>query len=202
MGHKVYTCDGGTVVMPEPGLVLVDRRDGGNLVVVPTREVWERAELSATELMQWSCLVAATAKAMLDVLPQLEGGCVNYWEAGNWSLNYEIEPRGIKRPKEHRRVHLHLLGRSPAAKDSSWRWGEAPIFPSFVDRYAWAETHEELNAEETRNIIARTEELLCEKYGFDASQLERWFECVECGYPSVAPQGETKTCADCRAGEP
>jgi len=74
MARKLFICDGGTIVMPEPVLVLVDRDDGGNLIVNPPRNVWERSELSAVELSLWSSLVAATGRAMLDVLPQLEGG--------------------------------------------------------------------------------------------------------------------------------
>ncbi|MGZ5446485.1 MAG: hypothetical protein ACXWLY_31685 [Thermoanaerobaculia bacterium] len=77
----LFTSSGGSIVLPE--LVLVDREDGGNLIVEPPRDVWERSELTAEELTLWSFLIAATGRAMLDVLPQLEGGCINYWEAGN-----------------------------------------------------------------------------------------------------------------------
>jgi hypothetical protein len=37
--------------------------------------------------MLWSFLVTAAGKAMLDVLPQLQGGCINYFDAGNWQLH-------------------------------------------------------------------------------------------------------------------
>src|SRR6185503_10551912 len=134
MGRKIFICDGGCIVMPDLELVLVDRGDGGNLIVNPPRNVWERSELSAVELSLWSSLVAATGKAMLDVLPQLEGGCINYWEAGNWALNEQAEPRGPKTAREHRRMHLHLLGRSPGATHPAWRWGESPVFPRYAER--------------------------------------------------------------------
>src|SRR6185369_13462875 len=195
MGRKLFTCDGGSIVMPGPELVLVDRGDGGNLIVNPPRDIWERSELSAVELSLWSSLVAATGTAMLDVLPQLEGGCINYWEAGNWALNEEAEPRGHKTAKEHRSVHLHLLGRSPVAKDPSLRWGEAPFFPSFVDRHEWAKSHEQLRSEEALNIVKRTEELLRGKYYFSPGQISRWFTCPECGYPTAA--AVTGTCSEC-----
>ena len=68
----LLTTGGGSVVLPDAKLVLVDRRDGGNLIVNPPRDVWERSELTAAELIAWSCLVAATGRAMLDVLPQLD----------------------------------------------------------------------------------------------------------------------------------
>lgn len=184
--------------MPEPVLVLVDRDDGGNLIVNPPRNVWERSELSAVELSLWSSLVAATGRAMLDVLPQLEGGCINYWEAGNWALNEEAEPRGHKTAKEHRSVHLHLLGRSPEAQDPSLRWGEAPFFPSFVDRHTWARSHEQLTSEETSRIVKRCEELLREKYYFAPAQISCWFTCLECGYPTAREGARTDDiCAEC-----
>jgi len=186
--------------MPGPELVLVDRADGGNLIVNPPRDIWERSELSPVELSLWSSLVAATGKAMLDVLPQLEGGCINYWEAGNWALNEKAEPRGHKTAKEHRRVHLHLLGRSPEAQDPSLRWGEAPFFPSFVDRHEWAKNHKQLTSEETLRIVKRSDELLREKYYFAPGQISRWVTCLECGYPTATDGLRTEDiCPECRA---
>ena len=60
---------GGEIVLPPRDLVLVDRLDGGHLCVHPPREVWERSELTPEELTQWSFLVAATGRAMLETLP-------------------------------------------------------------------------------------------------------------------------------------
>ena len=59
---------------------------------------------------------------MLDVLPQLAGGCINYWEAGNWALNDAADPKGRKDARAHRQMHLHLLGRSPSSADPAWAW--------------------------------------------------------------------------------
>src|SRR3954469_3701935 len=112
MALTIFQCDGGTVGVPDRRLTLVDRTDGGNLIVNPPREVWERSELLREELTLWSFLIAATGKAMLAALPQLQGGCINYWEAGNWALNQKADPVGPKTGREHRRVHMHLLGRS------------------------------------------------------------------------------------------
>lgn len=183
MTLQLFACAGGSIVLPDRKLVLVDRQIGGNLIVNPPREVWERSELSVVELTHWSFLVAATGKAMLDVLPQLEGGCINYWEAGNWALNDEAEPKGPKIAPEHRRVHLHLLGRSRTAADPSWRWGEAPVFPTFAERHFWAYYHDRLLADECRDIVARVETLLADSYGMQASQIAAWAACG-CGYPT------------------
>jgi diadenosine tetraphosphate (Ap4A) HIT family hydrolase len=149
---------GGSLLLPS--LILVDRLDGGHLVVNPPRDVWERSELTKDELIAWSLLVAAAGRAMIDVLPQLAGGCVNYWEAGNWALNDAAEPRGPKEPRAHRRVHLHLLGRSRHATHESWQWGEEPRFPAFADRLAWARGFEPLSTDECQAIVGRLVVLL------------------------------------------
>jgi hypothetical protein len=194
----LFSCSGGHIVLPSRDLVLVSRLDGGNLVVLPPREVWDRSELTSAELTHWSFLVAATGRAMLDVLPQLAGGCINYWDAGNWRLNQLAEPAGPKNGREHRRVHMHLLGRSPAATDPSWRWGEAPKFPDFADRFTWAAKFERLNPDECRNIVARTEALLKERYGVTAPDIGAWSVCAGCGYPTALEKGSaTARCSEC-----
>jgi hypothetical protein len=131
-----------------PTQPLIDRSDGGHLVAHPPRAVWERSELAPHELASWSLLVAATGAAMLECLPQLREGCINYWEAGNWSLHPAAEPVGPKSARDHRRVHLHLFGRSRAATHPSWQWGEAPAFPRFENRLHWARHFAPLTPEE------------------------------------------------------
>ena len=165
MQDVIFASAGGTVCLPDPALVLVDRRDGGNLIVNPPREVWERGELTAAELTQWSFLVAATGAAMIDVLPALDGGCVNYWEAGNWALNDAAPPQGRKTAREHRRVHMHLLGRSRHSTSPSWQWGEAPMFPPYGERHGWARSFERLNPDECERVVERIQEILRERYG-------------------------------------
>ena len=163
----LYSCDGGNIVLPGRGSVLVSRMDGGHLIVNPSRDVWERSELTRRELLQWSALVAAAGRAMLDVLPQLEGGCINYWEAGNWSLHDDAEPQGPKTARAFRKVHQHLLGRSPRATHPSWAWGEAPQFPRFAERLAWAAAFDPLTSEECAAIVTRVESLLRDVYAPD-----------------------------------
>jgi hypothetical protein len=161
----LFSCAGGSVELPDRELVLVGRLDGGNLIVRPPREVWDRGELTALELTRWSFLIAATARAMFDALPQLAGGCINYWDAGNWALHAGAEPVGPKSGPDHRRVHMHLLGRSQRATDPSWIWGEAPVFPRFSERFRWAAGHEPLNPEECADVARRARSLLQERYG-------------------------------------
>jgi hypothetical protein len=198
MGLILFSCRGGRVELPDPRLVLVDRLDGGNLVVNPPREVWERSELEADELARWSCLVAATGRAMIDALPQLDDGCVNYWEAGNWALNEQAHPAGPKTGPAHRRVHLHLLGRSRQAASPHHRWGEAPMFPLFARRHGWAAAHQRLLPRECRDVVERLEALLRGKYGFAAGDIAPWQPCTGCGYPTT--RDVAGVCSECSSG--
>jgi hypothetical protein len=182
----LFSCDGGDVTLPPRALVLVSRTDGGHLVVNPPRSVWDRSELTPTELTKWSALVAATGRAMLGALPQLEGGCINYWEAGNWALHERAEPRGPKTAREHRSVHLHLLGRSPHATHPSWRWGEAPAFPRYKDRFRWAARFERLSADECWAVVSRVQTALREIYAFEPAAIRAWSRCPTCTYPLVS----------------
>ena len=157
MSRLLVSDAGGQVALP--GLVLCDRRDGGHLVVHPPRPVWERSALPADDLLAWSLLIAATGQAMLEVLPVLHDGCLNYWEAGNWALNHRAPPAGPKDVRVHRRVHLHVFGRSRHARDPDWRWGESPRFPDFVDAARWSARFEPLSDAECAAIGARVRAL-------------------------------------------
>lgn len=161
-------CGGGTVALPPATAVLVDRRDGGHLVVHPPRRVWERSELGPADLCAWSALVAATGRAMLDTLPQLENGCINYWEAGNWSLHDAAPPEGPKHVRSRRRVHQHLFGRSRTAAHRSWLWGEAPLFPRFVQRHAWSAPFQPLTRDECAAVVRRLVDLLRSVYEIES----------------------------------
>lgn len=194
MHPTLFAGVGGRITLPDRKLVLVDREDGGHLCVVPARAVWERSALSAAELSAWSFLVAAAGAAMLAELPQLAGGCINYWEAGNWALHEQAEPKGPKTAPAHRQVHLHLLGRSRTAAAPAWRWGEAPRFPDFADRFAWAAEFRRLTADECRRVVARAERLLRTRYGVPAGELAPWSACPGCGYPTVEER-----CGECQS---
>ena len=185
MSPKLFRCSGGEVLWPARGLVLVSRHDGGNLIVNPQQDVWERSELTPLELTQWSFLVAALATAMLNVLPQLQSGCINYWEAGHWSLNRAAEPAGHKTAPEFHRVHMHLLGCSPASSSPSMQWGEAPEFPAVADRHQWAASHERLIAAECVRIVTAAAARLTAFYGMNETGLAPWSVCEVCGYPTV-----------------
>ena len=182
--------------MPDAGLILISRESGGNLVVNPPVPVWERSELTRDQLMRWSFLVAAAGRAMLDCLPQLEGGCINYWEAGNWALNEFADPKGPKKARDHRKVHLHLLGRSPLSTDPSWKWGESPVFPAFHEKHTWSARYKRLTPAECRAIVDRATTLLKTHYEMDDAQIQMSTDCSRCGYPS-AVASTSKVCEEC-----
>jgi hypothetical protein len=162
MPKILYSGPGGYVVLPDK--VLCDRNDGGHLVVNPPQDVWERGELSPNDLALWSFLVAATGAAMLKTLPVLANGCLNYWEAGNWALNKLASPSGAKDVVQHRRVHLHIFGRSRHSLDPDWQWGESPKFPDYIQSDDWAKKFQPLTDEECKMIADAVKSILKEKY--------------------------------------
>ena len=199
MSIVLFRCDGGDLVLPTRASLLVSRENGGNLVVHPPRPVWERSELTPDELTQFAFLVSAAGRAMIDRLPQLRDGCVNYWEAGNWALNDEAEPRGRKAARAHRAMHLHLLGRSPASTDPSWRWGESPRFPAFAEKDSWAARFERLTPEECGRIVAAADARLRDTYRVPPARIRPWTTCAVCRYPTAADDGPAaRTCEECR----
>jgi hypothetical protein len=187
MGIRLLACAGGTLVLPARGTALCSREDGGHLIVEPPRPVWERSELPAAELSAWGALVAAAGRAMIDGLPQLRDGCVNYWDAGNWALHDAADPPGPKEIRARRRVHLHLLGRSRSAPDPAWRWGEAPLFPRFAERASRLAGMERLTPEECTIVVRRADQLLRQAYGFTGAAISPWRVCATCGYPQAEP---------------
>lgn len=134
--HEIVRLEGWGVV-GTPSRPMNQPEDGGHLLVLPPRRVWDRTALQPQELVQWSLLVAATAAAMLSCLEVLRDGCLNYWEAGNFALNDLSPPAGPKDPRTHREMHLHLFGRSRRASHPDWKWGQSPRFPRYEDSGPW-----------------------------------------------------------------
>jgi hypothetical protein len=200
MSRVLLRMSGGDLCLPDPTTIMVDRADGGQLVVNPPRRVWERTALELPELVAWNLLVAATGRAMLECLPQLDGGCVNYWDAGNWALNDAAEPAGPKRGPAHRVLHQHVIGRSRHSSDPAWRWGESPFFPAFADRVAWSRGKASLTPAECAAIVARVREVLLGVYAVPAGDLLPGATCVTCGHPSpltlLESTGRCAICAD------
>ena len=111
---------------------------------------------------------------MIDCLPQLDGGCVNYWDAGNWALNDAADPVGPKSGPTHRVLHQHVIGRSPRSGDRDWQWGESPFFPTFAARFDWSRGKAPLTAAECAAIVARRPRVvLSAAYAVPPAEVER-----------------------------
>lgn len=200
MSHVLLRAAGGDLCLPDPKTIMIDRQDGGQLVVNPPRRVWERSALDLPELIAWNLLVAATGRAMLDCLPQLQGGCVNYWDAGNWALNDAADPPGPKPGPTHRVLHQHVIGRSPRSGDPDWRWGEAPFFPAFADRFTWSRGKAPLTPEECVAIVGRVRDVLLTAYEVPDADIHDGTTCVVCAYPAPAALCDaSRRCATCVA---
>ena len=201
MSHVLIRSAGGSVALPDPRTIMIDRLNGGQLVVFPARRVWDRTALDAAELTQWNFLVAATAIAMLDTLPQLRDGCINYWDAGNWALHPQAPPIGAKSAPAHRFLHQHLIGRSPQSSDPCWTWGESPLFPHFRDRYEWSRGKAALTPTECTQMMPSLTRALREAYGVHPQATDL---CGSCGYPT--PQSDldatSQLCPDCSGPSP
>ncbi len=200
MSHVLVRATGGSVSLPDPATIMIDRADGGQLVLHPSRRVWDRTALTRDELIAWHLLIAATARAMLETLPQLEGGCLNYWDAGNWALNPVADPPGPKTARASRVLHQHLCGRSPRSVDPSWTWGESPFFPTFADRHRWSAGKKALTPDECAAIVARAVEVLRSTYDDSAAQGIDSRACTVCTYPAPAGDLVDGTCPACRGG--
>lgn len=201
MSHVLMRGRGGTVCLPDPATIMIDRVDGGQLVVYPPRRVWDRTVLTRDELVAWDLLVAATASAMLETLPQLDGGCLNYWDAGNWALNAAAAPEGPKRGPEARVLHLHLCGRSPRSTDPSWAWGESPFFPAFADRFTWSRGKHALTPGECGAVVARTVTGLQARYDEADALGIHSRPCAVCAYPAPVADLAGGACPRCRPAD-
>ena len=199
MSHVIMRGSGGRVCLPDPATTMIDRADGGQLVLYPPRRVWDRTALTREELVAWHLLIAATARGMLETLPQLAGGCLNYWDAGNWALNPAADPPGPKDPRASRVLHQHLCGRSPHSSDGAWQWGESPFFPAYTERFAWSAGKRPFTAAECVAIVAQTSRVLADAYG-EVSALTATGVCAGCGYPTPAPDlvAATGRCPTCQ----
>ena len=69
-----------------------------------------------------------------------------------------------KTPALHRKMHLHVFGRSPRATHPDWLWGEPPRFPNFAQSEAWTQQFTRLEDDEGAALGARIQVLLDTRY--------------------------------------
>jgi diadenosine tetraphosphate (Ap4A) HIT family hydrolase len=102
-----------------PEKPLLDRGDGGHIVVSPKVRVTDRQQLSPKQAIELMRLTLVTGQAMTTVM-QANGvdiGRINYQDNGNWTV---FHPEGSF-------LHVHLYGRAKSAQYNTY--GQACFFP-------------------------------------------------------------------------
>ncbi len=137
---------------------LVDRDDGGHVVIQPRRRIRSRQDLSPEQAIEFIRLTLIVGEAMTLGLSKqgVPIGRINYQDSGNWSV---FKPEGPF-------FHYHLFGRSLEARHQ--KYGEALHFPH-RDRHPEVYEHlkplNEQDQEAIRSEIKRLmkKEIYCDK---------------------------------------
>ena len=133
---------------------LVDREDGGHIVVVPKRRVVDRTQLEPKEAIELMRLTMVVGEAFGIVMNRrgVDIGRINYQDNGNWSV---FKPDGPQ-------MHIHLYGRAKSAKFN--KYGEA-IFSKKMTDTDWYDNFKPLNEGDIKEIKQEILEILKrEKY--------------------------------------
>lgn len=98
---------------------LIDREDGGHIVIDPKEKVRDRQALSATLAIELMRLTIITGGAMSTVMNKhgVDIGRINYQDNGNWSV---FKPEGPF-------LHIHIYGRAKSARVQ--KYGQTLYFP-------------------------------------------------------------------------
>jgi diadenosine tetraphosphate (Ap4A) HIT family hydrolase len=102
-----------------PEKPLVDRGDGGHIVINPKVRVTNRQQLSPKLAIELMRLTLLTGQAMTTVMNAngVDVGRINYQDNGNWTV---FHPEGSF-------LHIHLYGRAKSAQYN--KYGQACFFP-------------------------------------------------------------------------
>jgi diadenosine tetraphosphate (Ap4A) HIT family hydrolase len=109
-----------------PDKPLVDRQDGGHIIIDPKTKIRNRQQLRPDLAIELMRLTMVTGESMQTVLRHngISIGRLNYQDNGNWSV---LKPEGPL-------LHIHIYGRAVDAKIQPY--GQALFFPH-------RDTHEE-----------------------------------------------------------
>ncbi|HYF31149.1 MAG TPA: hypothetical protein VD993_08525 [Chitinophagaceae bacterium] len=113
----IFESENFTVTAPENPLV--DRADGGHIVINPKVKIVDRQQLTAKQAIELMRLTIITGEAMTTVMNMngVDVGRINYQDNGNCGV---FLPEGPA-------LHIHLYGRAKSAKYH--RYGQACFFP-------------------------------------------------------------------------
>jgi len=136
-----------------PELPLVDRADGGHIVIDPLIRVVDRQQLTPLQAIELARLTMVTGEAMTSVLIRhgVDIGRINYQDNGNWGV---FKPEGPF-------MHMHLYGRAKSARVQ--RYGQACYFPHRDENPKFYEKFNPLTAEDVLEIKKEIIALLREK---------------------------------------
>lgn len=151
-------------IVHAPEAPLVDRNDGGHIVIDPRQPVSDRQQLTpiqAIELMRLT-IVAGAAMTMVMNRHGVDIGRINYQDNGNWSV---FKPEGAM-------LHIHLYGRAKHA--TIQKYGQTLHMPhrdDYPELYANLKPLEPRDVQEIRaEIIALLEN---ERYSDKEWNLDR-----------------------------
>jgi diadenosine tetraphosphate (Ap4A) HIT family hydrolase len=138
-----------------PEKPLVDRGDGGHILITPKIPVTDRQHLSAKLAIELMRLTVITGQAMTTVMNTngVDIGRINYQDNGNWTV---FRPEGSF-------LHVHLYGR---AKSSQYnKYGQACFFPHKDEAPEYYERFNPLNQKDIFDLTVEITRL---------SQLEKY----------------------------
>jgi diadenosine tetraphosphate (Ap4A) HIT family hydrolase len=114
----IYTSRNFTIEAPhEP---LVDRNDGGHIIIHPKIKVTDRQQLDSQQAIEMMRMTIVAGQGLKDVMTAhgVHIGRINYQDNGNWSVFDRDGPS----------LHVHLFGRATTARYQ--KYGEACHFPN------------------------------------------------------------------------
>jgi len=134
---------------------LVDRDDGGHIVINPIVSIADRQQLTPREAIEFMRLSIVAGQALSTVMKKngVNVGRVNYQDNGNWSV---FKPEGPV-------FHLHLYGRAVDARYQ--KYGQACYFPHRDEQpefYSSLKPLEDADIQDMRDEIQRL--LMLEKF--------------------------------------
>jgi diadenosine tetraphosphate (Ap4A) HIT family hydrolase len=135
-----------------PDKPLVDRNDGGHIIITPKIKVVDRQQLTPLLAIELMRLTIVTGQAMTEVMNEhgVNIGRINYQDNGNWSVFTAARPY----------LHIHLYGRAISAKYQ--KYGQACYFPDINDTPAYYKNFKPLMPLDITSIGLHIKQLMSE----------------------------------------
>jgi diadenosine tetraphosphate (Ap4A) HIT family hydrolase len=132
---------------------LVDRNDGGHIMISPKTRISTRQQLEANDAIELMRLTIVTGEAMHVVMNEhgVDIGRINYQDNGNWSV---FSPEGPA-------LHIHLFGRAKSAVHQ--KYGQALFFPHRDEHPDKYKSLKALEPQDNHEIHTKIRSLLEEK---------------------------------------